>query len=506
MASSPRGTFLFAGDDLTEGIYGESYVERIAKALYQGGGGLQGDVVNAGQAGDTVASLLKRIDAPLQQHLPHWVILGVGGNDAWLSWLGSHSVGWWLWLRYRRLWFGQTPTTDLDQFAACYRALIDKARQVNARVLVCTTTPVGEKLSSPVNRHLARLNGVIKHVAAESQVPVADVWQAFVEELSTLSRPSSYVAGEWLFTVLDRRRLQSRSPDEIASRRRLHLTFDGVHLNSRGADLWARVVLAALAQTQGAAVAPSQSPAWQLGIPCFQRGSLQVCASPGWGARARDVADILVESYECLSSLTGVHPAVQVAVLTQAHWSHVAGTLPYPRPAARWEGRLGVVFVPQAYDDRFQRDVHLPEAVASVTSWPPALQGVGVSAKATALADLLAVQELARLFLQELQVTAADPLLDDLMAACLAQVAIHAREGEAAVSMAAAWDTWGEVLARAGDQEGQIRLQARALFEAHGEGVITSIVEQAHNMGQRWTTSLESLDAESELEPVRRSQ
>ena len=98
MASSPRGTFLFAGDDLTEGIYGESYVERIAKALYQGGGGLQGDVVNAGQAGDTVASLLKRIDAPLQQHLPHWVILGVGGNDAWLSWLGSHSVGWWLWL------------------------------------------------------------------------------------------------------------------------------------------------------------------------------------------------------------------------------------------------------------------------------------------------------------------------------------------------------------------------------------------------------------------------
>jgi lysophospholipase L1-like esterase len=506
MASSPRSIFLFAGDDLTEGTCGEGYVERVAKALYQGAGGLQGDVINAGQAGDTVASLLKRIDAPLQQYAPHWVILAVGRNDAWMSWLSSHSIGWWLWLRYRRLSFGQTPITDLDQFAASYRALIDRARQINARVLVCTATPVGEKLSSPVNRHLARLNGVIKHVAAECQVPVADVWQAFVEELSTLSRPSSYVAGEWMFTLLDRRRLQSRSPDEIASRRRLHLTFDGVHLNSRGADLWARVVLTALARAQGVAVAQSESPAWQLGIPCFEKGSLRICASPGWGARARDVADTLAEAYECLSSLTGVRPAVQVAVLTQAHWSHVAGVLPYPRPAARWEGRLGVVFMPQAYDERFQRDVHLPEAVALVTSWPPALEGVGASARATALADLLAVQELARLFLQELQVTAADPVLDHLMAACLTQVAIHAREGESAAAMAAGWDTWGEVLARAGDQEGQIRLQARALFEAHGEGVIASIVEQSHAMDENLATSLERLDAGSVPEPVGSSQ
>ena len=44
--------------------------------------------------------------------------------------------------------------------------------------LVCTATPVGENLSSAVNRRLARLNGVIKHVAAECLVPVADVWQA----------------------------------------------------------------------------------------------------------------------------------------------------------------------------------------------------------------------------------------------------------------------------------------------------------------------------------------
>jgi len=97
---------------------------------------------------------------------------------------------------------------------------------------------------------MARLNGVIKRVASDGGVPVADVWQAFVDELAPLPQPSAYVVGELLFTVLDRQRLATSSPDEISRRRRLHLTFDGLHLNSRGADLWASTILATLAQAR----------------------------------------------------------------------------------------------------------------------------------------------------------------------------------------------------------------------------------------------------------------
>ncbi len=243
--------YLFAGDSLTEGVYGESYVARIAAALERGEAGLAGQVANAGRGADTIKALLNRIDAPLRQHRPDWVILAIGCNDVWIPWLTTHSIIWRMWALVRRTQFGQVPTTDLDQFAALYRTLIDKAgRQAGARVLVCTTSGSGERLSSPQNRQMARLNGMIKRVAADCGVPVADVWQAFVDELAPLPQPSAYVAGELLFTMLDRRRLGTTSPDEISRRRQLHLTFDGLHLNSRGADLWAKTILAALAQAK----------------------------------------------------------------------------------------------------------------------------------------------------------------------------------------------------------------------------------------------------------------
>jgi lysophospholipase L1-like esterase len=243
--------YLFAGDSLTEGIYGESYVARIAAALERGEVGLTGRVANAGRGADTVKALLNRIDLPLRQYQPDWVILAIGCNDVWIPWLTSHSIIWRMWALARRFQFDQVPTTDMDQFAALYRTLIDKAvHQAGARVLVCTTSGSGERLTSPPNRQIARLNGVIKRVAADRGVPVADVWQAFVDVLAPLPEPSAYVAAELVFTMLDRRQLATTSPDVISRRRRLHLTFDGLHLNSRGADLWARTILTALAQSR----------------------------------------------------------------------------------------------------------------------------------------------------------------------------------------------------------------------------------------------------------------
>ena len=496
MASSLNEVYLFAGDNLTEGRYGESYVERVAKALYQREAGLEGDVVNAGQPGATVRSLSQRIDRSLRRYLPTWVILAVGSNDVWLPWLSSHSVGWWVWLQYRGLRYDEKPTTDLDQFAATYRALVDQCRQVDARVLVCTVTPVGEKLSSPVNSRLARLNGVIKHVAADRGVPVADVWQAFVQDLAPLDKPSNYIPGEWLFALLDRRRMRSATADDIARRRRLRLTFDGIHLNSRGADLWAETVINALAKAQSGTLlggSPIQPP----DLPVFEHGPLQVSATPGWEARAQDLAAMLGEAYHVLASLTGVQPAVQLAVLNGVHWGQIEASRSYPRPTARWAGGTGTLLAPEAYNGEFRRKVRLPEAVAAISSWPAAMVSLGARAKATVLADLLAVQELARLFLREMRITTIESTLDDLLAVCLAQVAIHRREGPGSSQMAEAWDIWGHVLARAGDREGQIRLQAMALFEAYGEELATAIARRSPAVEEKLSESLIAIAPES---------
>jgi lysophospholipase L1-like esterase len=239
---------LCAGDSLTEGAYGESYVARLAGALESGESGLRGRVVNAGRGADTLQALLGRIREPLRRHRPATVVLAIGINDIWLPWLASHSLIWHVWLLRRRFRDHQVPTTDLDQFAALYRSLIGLVRDEGvSTVVACTTSCCGERLSTPANRQLARLNGVIKQAAGDCQVPVADVWQAFVDELAPIELASGYVAGEWIFAAMDRRRLQTSSADEISSRRRLHLTFDGIHLNSRGADLWARTILDTLA-------------------------------------------------------------------------------------------------------------------------------------------------------------------------------------------------------------------------------------------------------------------
>ncbi len=493
MTSAATTIYLFAGDSLTEGIYGESYVERVARALYRGRAGLEGEVINAGRGGDTVQALLNRIDGPLHDHRPDWVILAVGANDVWIPWLSERSIGWWLWFHYRQFKTGQKPTTDLDRFAAAYRALIDKAQKAGARVLACTVSPLGERLSSSLNCRLARVNGVIKHVAADCQVPVADVWQAFVEELALVPRPSDYLLREWLFAWLDRKRLRQASPDEVAQRRRLHLTFDGVHLNSRGADLWADVVLNALAQAQAVPEVASPGPARQLVLPSFEQGPLGVYCTPGWEARARDLVHLLAEAYDHLASLIGTKPAVRLALLDAVHWEQMAAPLPYPEPAARWEGRRGSLFVPAAYSNRFLHRLHLPEVVASWDAWPPPLADVGEVARATSLADLLAIQELARLFLQDRQVVLSDPALNDLLAAYLAQVAIHAQQGEGATEMAGLWDYWTEVLARAGVRGGQVRLQARALYEAYGEDLAVASAGRAPSVEEQVVRSLKAI-------------
>ena len=80
MESARVSTYLFAGDGLTEGVHGESYVERVAAALHGTGDSQQREVVNAGRGGDTASSLLRRIDRPLRRYRPDLVILAVGSR------------------------------------------------------------------------------------------------------------------------------------------------------------------------------------------------------------------------------------------------------------------------------------------------------------------------------------------------------------------------------------------------------------------------------------------
>jgi hypothetical protein len=88
------------------------------------------------------------------------------------------------------------------------------------------------------------------------------------------------------------------------------------------------------------------------------------------------------------------------------------------------------------------------------------------------VADLLAVQELAHLFLRDLKVAPADLALQRLLAAYLTQAVLHALESGGRIGAAALWNAWGRVLAESGVEEGRVRLRAKLLFEDHGDDLM----------------------------------
>jgi hypothetical protein len=111
--------------------------------------------------------------------------------------------------------------------------------------------------------------------------------------------------------------------------------------------------------------------------------------------------------------------------------------------------------------------------VASFTAWPPDLAQLGELAKVTALADLLALEEMARLFLLHLRVAPADPALARLLAAYLVQAVLHEPESEPG-GLLGPWDEWSAALVRAGRPEGRTRAQAGKLYRKHGRDLVPS--------------------------------
>ncbi len=67
---------VFLGDSLTWGGYGGNFVASVAERLPNH------TIINAGEGGDTVVNLLRRLDDVLEQHQPDAIFVMVGGNDA----------------------------------------------------------------------------------------------------------------------------------------------------------------------------------------------------------------------------------------------------------------------------------------------------------------------------------------------------------------------------------------------------------------------------------------
>jgi lysophospholipase L1-like esterase len=223
----------FFGDSLTSGVPGSSYFAILEDKLPDH------TLFNFGKGNDTVVSLHRRI-AKLQFDEPF---------DLAFLWIGVNDVtrqASWLSQSFNTL-LGQRGAADLDEFRQIYQSTLDFLDDHAQRIIAVSPSIKGEDLHNRWNHHLSILSSAIADMADElEQVQFLDLGPTFAQEL--VDRPiSDYVPRNPGRVILDGLLLWSDEQiDQRATARGLHLTLDGLHLNSVGAQLVAETFLTAI--------------------------------------------------------------------------------------------------------------------------------------------------------------------------------------------------------------------------------------------------------------------
>lgn len=214
---------LFLGDSITAGVPGVSYVQMIGDMCQEC------TLVNRGIGGDTVSSLLRRVKKMEDLESFDSIVVFVGVNDVF----GKVSVSYKLLKTiYRQRW-----AKNALMFSKQYQELMDVLITYNKNILIVPPLLLGEDIQNKWNRELAKLRTIVEEVAKDHDLVYVDVYQEFVDYLKGKTL-SSYLPMTIRGIYKDVRLLKSQTMvDEVSKRRNLHLTLDGVHINSEGARI-----------------------------------------------------------------------------------------------------------------------------------------------------------------------------------------------------------------------------------------------------------------------------
>lgn len=214
----------FLGDSITKGVPKVSYFEMLEETFKEY------DLVNYGKGGDTVSSLTKRIKRI--NHLEEFdmVFVFVGVNDVYSKINKTHKI-----LKTLR---GQYWSKSDAEFRLNYLDLIHYLDNKCKKIIIIPPLLFGEDLTNDFNLELSVYIEIIKDIIGSyPHIDYLDVHQAFVDFLSTVET-SNYIPESIFDTGKDVALLKENSQvDNQSHSRGLHLTLDGVHLNSKGATI-----------------------------------------------------------------------------------------------------------------------------------------------------------------------------------------------------------------------------------------------------------------------------
>ena len=190
----------FLGDSITANgwNYPAGYVRLVVDALAREG--IKVTPIPAGLSGNTSKDMLTRLQTDVLDKKPDWMTLSCGVNDVWH---GAKGV-------------------ELEPYKQNITAIVDRATAAGVRVIVFTSTPIGEE-DNANNQKLAAYNDFLRQLAKQRNLPLADLAAGFHAALGD-------------------------APRTAASR---DLTVDGVHMNPEGNFLMAKGCLRAMGFAAG---------------------------------------------------------------------------------------------------------------------------------------------------------------------------------------------------------------------------------------------------------------
>lgn len=209
-------TIAFMGDSITAGgVKKDGYVTLIMDALKKEG--LEVSSVPAGVSGNRSNDMLARLEKDVISKKPQWMTLSCGVNDVW------HFK-----LRLGKMTFQGVP---LEEYKKNITAIIDQAQAAKIKVMILTSTMIGEDPERELNKNLIPYNAFLREIAKEKNCPLADLSKDMQEALKKIPdvKGKAKMFGE------------PQYKRDIANK----LTSDGCHMNKLGNIMMAKGVLRA---------------------------------------------------------------------------------------------------------------------------------------------------------------------------------------------------------------------------------------------------------------------
>lgn len=157
----------FLGDSITQQGKGRpgGYVNLVSHALATHG--VKIEIIGAGISGHKSNQMLARLDKDVLSHKPQWMTLSCGVNDVWH---GANGV-------------------TLEDYKKNITSIVEKAQAANVKVVLLTSTMIGEDQANPNNQKLIPYNEFLRTLAKEKNCLLADLNADMQEAVKKANTP-----------------------------------------------------------------------------------------------------------------------------------------------------------------------------------------------------------------------------------------------------------------------------------------------------------------------------